>query len=416
MLGRGKQLLLSSMAILLLIAVADPVSASSSSVVTYTNACKLTGTSTGAPFVLPNFSIIAALTLVALDLAFDIVALGYLLARFFNLRGLYSWVQGEYYELAKSIFLVVAIYGVLIIVSGIALNLAPSAVSPSSGSLATNIGALITTSESYLCAAENNVTPGWEFLGQEAVAIGLVQGTSVSLYLPLPLPIPFVDGFTLNSGFSMKPYQNYMLESGNIVIGHYESTVFDMLTFVLFPVTSVLYALITLLPTIVDLGLAVFIPLGLIMRAFPFIRGIGGTLIAIGIAAAIIFPALLVLLDQPVAAWAAVIVPAPCGTVGGQASCPAPVCAAGGSVICSTLNAIFNDVIKGPTQIIAYAWDSFGGEWVFFNGLVSTGWYATIQLLLLALDLMIIYPLTDSIARMLGGTIRLSLGGKLKMA
>ncbi len=380
---------------------------------TYSSIC--TGSGAGGSIPSPNFGTTLGITLVALDVAFDIIAIGYIVGRVFRHSGVLNWVQGEYYELTKSVFLVVAIYAIITIVSGMAIALAPSVHgSGSTGDL--NVGTLITSSEQYLCTAEQNVLPGWGFVGQAAIAIGFVQGTHVLLYLPLPLPIPFTPGFSVNSGFDMAPYQNYMLESGNIVIQHFESLVFDLVQFVLFPVTAMLDVLITLLPVMVALGLTVFVPMGLVMRAFPFIRGVGGTLIAIGIASSIIFPATLVLLDQPVAAWAAGVIP-PTETQ------PAGVCG-GGTIICNTFVSILNTLIPSSEiatngqfpQLVSYAWDSFSGIYVFMNGMVTAGWYVTIQLILFALDLIIIYPLTDSIAKMLGGTIRLSLGGKFRLA
>ncbi len=417
MLQAGKRRFLIPFMLLLLAVGALPVAATGGGGITYESVCPtvIPGGSASGTIPGPDIATAIALSLIALDLAFDIVAIGYIVARAFNLRGMFAWVQGEYYELTKSIFLVIAIYGVLAVVSGLAIAIAPTA-TPTSGTLFANVGSLITSSESYLCTAEQNMLPGWTFIGQAAIAIGLAQGTTVLLYLPIPIPIPFIGvGFSLNSGFSANPYQNFMLESGNIVIQHFESIVFDMVQFVLFPVTSMLDVLITLLPLIVGLGLSVFIPMGLVMRAFPFIRGIGGTLIAIGVAASIIFPATLVLLDQPVAAWAAAMIPPPCGT--GTLSCPPQACNLG-VVMCTSFMGALGAVLStgSLTQIIAYAWDSFGGIYVFMNGLISTGWYATVQLILFVLDLVIIYPLTDSIAKMLGGTIRLHLGGKLKMA
>ena len=413
----GKRALLLPFMLLLLTAGASPLMAANNGI-TYENVCPTVipnGGNASGTIPGPDIGMAIGLTLIALDLAFDIVAIGYIVARAFNLRGMFTWVQGEYYELTKSIFLVVVIYGVLATVSGLAIAVAPSA-QPGGGTLFSNLGSLVTSSESYLCTAEQNMLPGWTFVGQAAIAIGLVQGTHILLYLPIPIPIPFLDiGFSLNSGFDIAPYQNFMLESGNIVIQHFESIVFDMVQFVLFPVTSMLDVLINLLPLMVGIGLAVFIPMGLVMRAFPFIRGVGGTLIAIGIATAVIFPATLVLLDQPIAAWAAAMIPPPCGTA--TLSCQPQACNLG-VVICSSFMGALGTIISigSFTQIIAYAWDSFGGVYVFINGLISTGWYATIQLILFVLDLVIIYPLTDSIAKMLGGTIRLHLGGKLKMA
>lgn len=362
----------------------------------------------------PSLTSTIGITLIALDLAFDVVAIAYIVGRVFRHSGVLNWLQGEYYELTKSAFLVVAIYGLLTIVSGLSVAIAPSSTpaQAAGGLLYYNVGTLITNSESYLCSTTTGLLPGWTFIGDAAIGIGLVQGAGahwdVYLYFPIPLPIPGTPGLSINSGFSMSPYQNFMLESGNIVIQHFESIVFDLVQFVLFPVTAMLTVLINLLPLIVAMGLSVFIPMGLILRAFPFVRGVGGTLIAIGIAASIIFPALLLILDQPVATWANNIVPAQTSSL--------PACTFGDTICKAFVGAINSFAGQKFAAVIGYAWDGFNGIYPFMNGMVENGWYVTVQLILFALDLIIMYSLTDSIARMLGGSIRLSLGGKLRMA
>lgn len=50
------------------------------------------------------------------------------------------------------------------------------------------------------------------------------------------------------------------------------------------------------------------------------------------------------------------------------------------------------------------------------NRIMISGLYMIIQMLLFAIDLVIMYPLVDNIARVMGGSIRLSLGGKLRLA
>ena len=50
------------------------------------------------------------------------------------------------------------------------------------------------------------------------------------------------------------------------------------------------------------------------------------------------------------------------------------------------------------------------------NKIFIYGIYVILQLLIFAIDLIILYPLIDNLARVMGGSIRLSIGGKLRLA
>ncbi|MEM3781452.1 MAG: hypothetical protein QXT43_00615, partial [Candidatus Micrarchaeaceae archaeon] len=52
----------------------------------------------------------------------------------------------------------------------------------------------------------------------------------------------------------------------------------------------------------------------------------------------------------------------------------------------------------------------------FINIYIPYGLYFVLQLLLFIFDLVIVYAIGDNIAKMLGGTFRLSLGGRIKLA
>ena len=165
-----------------------------------------------------------------------------------------------------------------------------------------------------------------------------------------------------------------------------------------------------LLPIVVSIGLVVLIPVGLIMRSFPFIRGIGGTLIAVGIGAAIIYPLSLVLLNYPVTQSLSFGALSSSGT-----------CSFGNIFICGAWNVV-SAMILGPLSDksmmngVSDGLNSLQSIYPALNGIFYYNFYLVLQLLLFILDMIIAYPLIDGIARMLGGTIRLSLGGKLRFA
>lgn len=354
------------------------------------------------PLAGPNPNGTAAVTIIALDVSFSVVALGYLFSKFVPAAGISNWIRNEYYELTKSILIVIVIYSAITFVSGLGLMIA----SNPGGSSGAGIGGLITESEYYLCQVQTNLASSWNYVGQVSFAIGMMQNINIGLYLPIPLIPPYIFAY-LTSGFAMQPYHGFMLESGDIIIQHFESTIFDTIQFVLFPVTAMVTGLAPLLPLLIQIGLAVLIPLGLVFRAFPFVRGVGGTLIAIGIATSLIFPATLILLDQPVAAYAQSIMPA---TNQPQASCSGFFCN-----VNKVFESMFNSV-PSLYNLFQTGWAAFDNIYFFFNGTIASNFYMVVQLLLLAINLIIIYQLTDSIAKALGGSVRLSLGNKLKLA
>jgi len=49
------------------------------------------------------------------------------------------------------------------------------------------------------------------------------------------------------------------------------------------------------------------------------------------------------------------------------------------------------------------------------NGINYYMLFSLMQIILFVIDLMIAYPITDAIAKMLGGTIRLQIGGRMKL-
>lgn len=404
---------------------------------TYQQACTASGVGvTTNPLTItqkipmPSEATSIAMAVIALSLAIDVVAIGYMASRVFPATGLKNWLNNEYYEIAKSALLIASIYAVITLISSFAVIV--SGASPS-GTYLPNIGTLISSAEVYLCNIGSvQVQPAWDFIGAESMGIGIFQGMTVGLWIPIPLPlIPPDGGSALLSGFTMRIYQNFMLESGDIIIQHFESMIYDLTQYVLFPLTTMDGVLISELPLLVTVGLTVMIPLGLVMRAFPVIRGVGGTLIAMGLAMSVMYPATLVLLNLPVTNWANSLFYQQAG--GGSAS-------VNGGVLCTMASVISNtNIVSSSTAlppgaarlircgsaslpksstafVLYYGFEAFNGMYPFINDVLQFGFYSIVQFLLFVLDLMILYPLTDNVAKALGGTIRLNLGGKLKLA
>jgi hypothetical protein len=363
---------------------------------------------------LPSAAI--SVSLLALSLSFDVVAVGYMLSKIFPAAGIRNWLQNEYWEIAKSAMLIAGIYLAITFISSIALFVIPGAAAPSA-SYVNNIGTLYSESYTYLNTVCGNLVNIWNGVSTLGIAIGLYQGLSISLYVPIP--IPFVGAFL--SGFSVTPiYTTYLLESGNHILAQYESMLNDMIKFILFPTSLLTVGLMYNLYSIIEASLTMIIPLGLVFRAFPFSRNIGGTLIAIGIGAGIVYPSILVLFNYPLTQAISpyvYVAPAPGPSSGNLL----PTSGNGffldtGAEIIDTIFKLTIGPIVNLAQYAGIGSNIFNGVYYFYNYILNYGFYMILQFFIFAADLMILYPIVDSIARSLGGTLRLSLGSKLKLA
>ncbi|MEM3851338.1 MAG: hypothetical protein QXD17_02930, partial [Candidatus Micrarchaeaceae archaeon] len=140
-------------------------------------------------------------------------------------------------------------------------------------------------------------------------------------------------------------------------------------------------------------------------------RGVGGTLIAIGIGLSVIFPSLLLFVNEPVSNMVRYNFPT--------------VSSISGSTVSSNVGGIFAAMLKIIDNFLSQAgsslsglgagFASFGTIYPALNGIIYYTFFSLLQFVLFVLDLIIIYPLIDSIAKQLGGTIRFSLSGKLKL-
>ena len=200
-----------------------------------------------------------------------------------------------------------------------------------------------------------------------------------------------------------------------------------------------------LLYVIGAIGLGIFIPIGIIMRAFPFVRGIGGTLIAIGIGISIIYPVLLLALNLPVTNYIFSITSA--ARPGSTSSCP--FSASGlACKLWSGLAQIMNTVsgyMTGTTGIMALSfgtnaasslagatalagqgfWTGVPGCRAYGNGsgifpalnfVIDHSLDQIVQFILFVLDIIIAYAMVGGIAQILGGKLTLGIGKKFTLA
>ena len=360
------------------------------------------------------------LALLALTISFDVIAIGYMANKLFPSAGIANWLQGEYWEVAKSAIIIVCIYSAIAFMGNMAYLLVPSAVSAggSSGGFA-DITPLVNGAEGYLCTVNTNLINSWEWMGVISGGTGFWSSFQEGFYVPITIP-PYLSLF---DGVAFQPFQNYMLQTGNYIVTPFGSVVNDSVNFLLFPFTAVVVGLIVLLPSLAYIGITFFVPLGLIFRALPFIRGIGGTLIAIGIALCLVLPGVFVIYNYQVTqlvSSSVAITSSPPSLLG--ESCSSSLQAGGilQSLIClaSPVAGSATSSVGNLEQSIWYTTPVFGDNAIFFfmNTIMQSTLFIIFQMFLLASDLMLMYPLVDNIAKAMGGTIRIRLGGRLRIA
>ena len=240
-------------------------------------------------------SSIIGISLIALTVLIDILAIGYIIGKIFPHTGIRGWIQGEYWEIAKTAMLIGGIFSVLGFLSSIAIVV--SGTGSPSGSYLTNIGGLTNSAEQFLTKVSCQIDTNTDYL------FGLSESTgglsSVNIALGIPIVIPVVD-ITFEFGFEKAALFATPLVQQDSSVSNFESITNDLFILMVLPTTVLVVMQQSLLPTLVVIGLGVLIPIGLIFRALPVIRGVGGTLVAIGIGLAIIYPAMLVTLNQSV--------------------------------------------------------------------------------------------------------------------
>jgi hypothetical protein len=336
-----------------------------------------------------------SVALLALTVSLDIVAIGYVLSKIFPQTGIGDWLKGEYWEIFKSAMLIVSIFAIITLITNVSHLLVPSVSTPCSNSAIPQSDnyALVNEACGYLSGVNTYLGTTLNYLLGLSATFGALDSLSIGAYLPIPLPYV---GFYF--GYILKPYQNSLLEGS---AGQLQAILSDAISLIAFPVAVIIELQISALPFLYVAGLVVLIPMGLVMRALPFIRGIGGSLIAIGLAIAVIYPSLLILMNYPITQMLQTNVYNP------LPSCDVPI-------LCNVISAVLSYFSGVVAAGVALA--SFNSIFPALNGILAYNTYLVLQFVLFILDLGITYSLANNIARMLGGEIRLSIGGKLKLA
>ncbi len=390
---------------------------------------------------------VIALSCIALMVSFLVIAIAYALGKILPASNISNWLQKEYWEIIKSAVLIAIVFLVISLVSSIGLILNGSATTVA-GAYPSSIQSLALYSENYLCTVNNQANLSISNFAPYLFDVSLVKSISISYGgIPIPPLLEYGPVFRSSIQDAYIFYQSFLVGVNIIYLGPLSSIFMDFVMFLVVPVMVFYSSQVVLLPFLIFLGLAVLFPIGLVMRSLPLLRGVGGTLIAFAIGIAVIWPSILILFNAPVSSWFCSVVGTnlcmPLGPVSisysaqltnsALAYCQNPQKVPQGfmstacSSIMNTIGNVFNSPtgssiannVQGVSSVIGYiplAIESGSNVIPAINMLVQYNLYLVMQFYILGvLDLMILYAFTDNIAKMLGGSIRLGIGRKLKL-
>lgn len=374
--------------------------------------------------------------IIALLLSFTIVALAYLFGEVLNIQSFKGWYRSELWEAIKSLIIVGAVFSAILIFGEFAALL-PGAPTPIPLGGISGFDYLYQTGFFYL--AGSPTAPGAIDLVNESynnllgISVGseLLKNFKVQSYFTIPFPpVPWPGAVvfgSLNLGADFNPYVSSVLNTGPTASANLELL---SLQYLLLPMLVVIGAQTYLFIILIQIGLGVLLPLGLILRAIPFLRGIGGTLIALAIATVIIYPALLAFFNAPITFFfsplyptQATVTPSPCeefiecALIGGYNLYPELTFAnLPSTTVENDEGAFLNGFFAGQNAFFGDPTTSYAASLspvlsTLFNYLVPV----VVQFILLVLDLIIGYTVTQNVAKVLGGNIRLGIGN-LKLA
>ncbi len=362
-----------------------------------------------------------------------LVAITYMIGNVMNFTGLKNWYTSELKETVKSALIIAVIFSVLIIFSSIAATYA----GPAQGTLAggvsagteitNNIASMYTAIETnYLAPEIQDATISYLQLFGVATGVGILKTLFISLYVPIPVP-PFalVEG-AISTGVVFAPYQSNIIDSANDKAGSFLADAYYIISV---PMLIILAAQYDLLYSIIVVGLGIMIPVGIVLRAIPFLRPLGATFLALGIGAAIVYPALLLAVNLPVTSYLAppTLFPSSAST-----SCPFAQSGSGGNVgtqledltICTAYGVttgVLDSLVSSAYTFYeiglgtAAGLLSFSSIYPSFNLVLSPAFInLVVQFILFVIDLIIGVVIVQNIASVLGGTVSFGVG-RLKL-
>jgi hypothetical protein len=374
---------------------------------------------------------------VGILLSLSFVAIVYMLGEVFKIEGFSKWYRTELWEVTKSMLIICTVYGALVIASTVSTAFASGVITSTGGALASATPCYSSsTLSTNLCMLYQNVYSGY-LTGQLqqaytsfsaifglSMGVGALKSVLISTYLPIPIPPPpfGVPYLALQFGsYNVKLLYSNFLEP-TAAAG--TSFLKDVMAIVVTPMVLIFQFQYDLLPAIIVLGLTVFLPMGVILRAIPFLRPIGGTLIGVGIGISLVYPVLLLTLNMPVTSYFSYVY----ATMPTQQNswCPSGI---GCTILLNVLSAGGSGLGYGMLESIIGTQNS---NYAAYSNGFTTGYninsifpamnfvtaYASdlaLQFILFVLDLVIAIVAANTIARPLGGAVKLGIG-KFKLA
>lgn len=362
-----------------------------------------------------------AASAIALMLSFMVISIGYILNKLIPTAKISNWIGNEYWETTKSAILIASIFSVIAFVSSIGVILSGQ---PTQQGL-NNLQTLSNSAETYLCTVNSQANLSLTQVVPLLMGLGMVQspggGAPFSIaYTGIGIPIGPV---VFRTGADFPLFNSLLLAVQFVFLPAFMSLFIDFMLFLIVPIKMFYSVQVILLPYLMTVGLTILIPTGIIFRAFPFIRGIGGTLIAFGLGFAVIWPTILVVLNAPISSYFCSAVGTSLCVVVGPSSIqsvtqPSQTTTLTSSSIGQSALNLMQSVCNYITACgqVGAALTAENNVYPTLNLMEQYGLYLILQLfVLLIIDIILFFAITDSVARMLGGTIRLSLGRKMKL-
>ena len=354
----------------------------------------------------------------ALLVSFGIVAVAYMIGEVFGVSGLKGWYRNEFNETIKSVMLLVIIFTAILICGTIAAALTGS------GPVTNQATAAVGLSSMYQSVNDNYLTPQANVMANSfgstegfVDGLGLINSTQAWYWFPaihIPLGVTGLE-IVAGGGANFKGLTNEVLGdvSGGILTSITSPSVLStIINLIIIPMNSVFLVLAGMFPAIVMLGFGIMIPAGILLRCIPLLRNLGGTLIGIGIGAAIIFPMVLLIFNLPITNYIGGVVSPDTTVLNPTTAC------AGAGVVCNYLASALNTGINAASNSFLIGLLGAligGGVYPALNFVTYTMFDPILQFVLILFDIFIVFTVSNNIAALLGGKITLGIG-KFKLA
>ncbi len=379
--------------------------------------CNLSSQATINACTSSAFQLFFGLVIVGILLSLAIVALAYIASKTLGIKRLEGWYKGELYETIKSLIIFGSIISILVIMSGISLALAggtPATGSTGLSNLLSNFDGLWSTAyNSYITPTLTKSIKATYVVGGVSAGVGALKSVNIRLVdtigVGVNIGIVNIEAISLVTGAQADLYVSSILESRSRGGFSFLNALTDT---IIIPVDILFGVLSYTFYIIVGVGLIGLIPIGIVLRAIPFLRGLGGTFIAMGIGFCLIYPALLVLVNIPITNYLNNILHPPANYLPTQ-KYPTVF-----SFVENILSNLANLVVKDFGAFGAYLIGLYSPTFGIFTVLNISTYYAVgdiLQFILIAIDLLIGIIATNNIAKLMGGSVKLGIG-KFKIA